>query len=95
MWNAILNDEPGVWATLLLDNRLPALEIVSLWIQRSKSHPLDVYFRIRLWKGYMDKDARDALVKMLHRELWRIRSFLALDLLDYYDISSLFPPQIF
>lgn len=45
LWNAILIDEIfGVWATLVLDHRLTAPEIVSLWIKWSKSHPLDDLF---------------------------------------------------
>ena len=87
LWNAILNNEPAVWATLALDNRLPALEIFSLWIKRSKSHPLDVSLRTDGWYGYLDTDAK-AIVKILRRELWRIRSLFAIDL---YEISPLFP----
>ena len=92
MWNAVLNDEPGVWATLVLDGQLPVLEIVSLWINRSKSHPLDVSIKIEGCNGYMDMDASVAVVKMLHRELWRIRSFFAEDFLDFHASLPLFPP---
>ena len=91
-WNIILNDVPAVWATLILDNPLPALETVSLWIKRSKSHPLDVSLQTSDWFGHMEV-AGDAVVKMLRRELWRIRSFFAEDFMDYNDISPLFPPD--
>ena len=94
MWNAILTDEPGVWATLVLDHRLPALEIVSLWIKRSKSHPLDVSLEVLSPHGYSKMDPEKIVVKMLHRELWRIRSLFAADFNDYYEISSLFPPDL-
>ena len=43
MWNAILNDEPGVWARLVLFNRPPALENVSLWIIRGQSRTYWTY----------------------------------------------------
>ena len=80
LWNAILNDELlGVWATLILDHRLAAPEIVSLWIKWSKSHPMDVSIQFQRRNCYADMDAVDAVVKMLHRELWRIRSFFAED----------------
>ena len=93
IWNAVLTDEPGVWATLdFFDNWLPALEIVSLWIKRSKSHPLDVSLQINGRYGFMGREAAAAFVKMLHRELWRIRSFTA-DCMDYYETSWLFPPD--
>ena len=91
VWNAILNDQPGLWATLVLDNPLLPLEIVSLWIKRSKSHPLDVSILNR-WNRHMDMDARDLIFKMLHRELWRIRSFFA-DFNNNYDLLPLFPPN--
>ena len=92
-WNAVLNDEPGVWATLdFVDYWLPTLEVVSLWIKRSKSHPLDVSLQIDGRYGFMDRDAAAAVVKMLHREPWRIRSLTA-ECRDYYEISSLFPPD--
>ena len=94
MWNTILNDEPGVWATLVLDNWFVALEIVSLWIKRSKFHPLDVSFQIYGVYGFKDTDAGHAVIKMLHRELWRIRSFSAGYFLDYCDISPLFPQNV-
>ena len=93
VWNAILIDEPGVWATLVLDNPPPALEIVSLWIKRSKSHPLDVSLLMNNRNGYVAMDARDAVVKMLHGELWRIRSFVA-EFINHYEISPLFPPDL-
>ena len=91
VWNAILNDQPGFWATLVLDNPLLPLEIVSLWIKRSKSHPLDVSILNR-WNRRVDMDARDAIFKLLHRELWRIRSFFA-DFNNNYDLLPLFPPN--
>ena len=91
VWNAILNDQPGFWATLVLENPLLPLEIVALWIKRSKSHPLDVSI-LNCWNRYMDMDARDAIFKMLHRELWRIRSFFA-DFNSNYDLLPLFPPN--
>ena len=93
-WNAILNDVPAVWATLVLGVRLPALETVSLWIKRSKSHPLDVSLQTNDWSGHTDMEvAGDPVVKMLHTELWRIRSFFAEDFYDYNEISPLFPPD--
>ena len=46
LWNTILHNEPGVWAWLLLDHPLPAQEIVTLWIKRSKSHSLNVSLQI-------------------------------------------------
>ena len=90
VWNAVLNDEPGVWATLVFDNSLLPLEIISLWIKRSKSHPLDVSLRINSWNHHTGVDASDAIFKMLHRELWRIH-FFATDFNDYYNLSPLFP----
>ena len=93
VWNAILNNLPGVWATLVLDNCLPALEIVSLWIKRSKSHPLDVSLQLDGRYDFMDREAAVAVVTMLRIELWRIRSFFAAEFIDYYDISPLFPPD--
>ena len=92
VWNTILNNEPAVWATLALENRLPALEIVSLWIKRSKSHPLDVSLQTDGWYDYLDMDA-NAMVKIFRGELWRIRSFFVGDFVNYHDISPLFPPD--
>ena len=90
VWKTVLHNEPGVWATLFLDNSLLPLEIISLWIKRSRSHPLDVSLQIKHWSGSSE---RDAVVKMLHGELSRIRSF-AVDFTDYYDMSLLFPPYL-
>ena len=87
LWNTILHNEPGVWAWLLLDHPLPAQEIVTLWIKRSKSHPLDVSLQIK------HRNSGDAVVEMLHGELSRIRSF-AVDFTNAYDILSLFPPYL-
>ena len=39
-------------------------------------------------------DTGHAVVKMLHRELWRIRSFFAGYFLNYCDISPLFPHNL-
>ena len=88
LWSAILNDEPGVWAILVLDFLLLPLEIVSLWIKRSKSHPLDVSL------NSLNMDTRDAIVSMLHKELWRIRSFFVQNSIDYYDTLPLFPSDL-
>ena len=90
VWNAILNNEPGVWTTPVLDKLFLLLEIFSLWIKRSKSHPLDLSIRFFSRDPHMEKDM---IFNMVHRELWRIRSFFLGDFLDYYDISPLFPPD--
>ena len=93
VWNAILNDESGVWARLVLTNRLPA-QIVSLWIKRSKLHPLDVLLLVDGRNDLMDRDV--GVVNMLHRELWRIRSFKVFTggSINYDHISPLFPPDL-
>ena len=89
VWSAILNDEPGVWETLVFANRFDPPEIVSLWIKRSKSHPLDISFQ-----GTPNMFVYgNAVVRMLHKELWRIRSFIGEDFLDTFNISPLFPPN--
>ena len=92
MWNATLNNEPAVWATLFIDKPFLPLEIFSLWIKRSKSHPLDVSFQPDGYYRYLDMDA-NAIVKILRRELWRIRSFFVGALVNYYEMSPLFPPD--
>ena len=40
---------------------------------------MDVSIQFQRRNCYADMDAVDAVVKMLHRELWRIRSFFAED----------------
>lgn len=42
-WCTVLNNEPRVWGTLAIDYPKPKPEIVSLWLKKSKSCPLDVY----------------------------------------------------
>ena len=44
------------------------------------------------WKYHMEKDVW--IFKMVHRELWQIRSFFVGRFLDYDDISPLFPPEL-
>ena len=48
---------------LVLDNRLPALEIVSLRIKRPKSHPLDIPLQSNSWYSYTGIDTGDTVSK--------------------------------
>ena len=53
LWCNVLNHDPRVWGTLALDYPNPNLEIVSLWLMRSKSCPLDVYIDDN-WRPFGD-----------------------------------------
>ena len=54
LWRDVLNHEPRVWATLALDSfeSIPNLKIVSSWLKKSKSCPLDVYINDDSWLPY-------------------------------------------
>ena len=88
-WNAVLNDDPRVWATVTLNACWPITpEIVTLWIKRSKSHPLDVYIKVS------DRSYMDPMVAVLHAQLWRIRSLVWKDYCYPRHLPMLFPPSV-
>ena len=55
-WCTVLNHEPRVWGTLALDYINPNPEIVSSWLMKSKSCPLDVYIDPYEWGPSADWD---------------------------------------
>ena len=86
MWNTIIDNNPRIWATIILYNEFLDPEMVSLCIKKSKSHPLDVFF----WSKPGEKqDERQAILPMLHKEFWRIHILVG----DFskWDLSALFP----
>ena len=86
MWNTIVDNEPRLWAMFVLHDDFLDPEMVFLWINKSKSHPLDVFF----WGEPEEKqDERRAILAMLHREFWRIHILYG----DFSesDVSVLFP----
>ena len=91
-WNTILNREPRAWATLSIDELHPPPEIVHLWIKKSKSYPLDV----TISRSY-PQDNREAILKLLHQELWRIKVLIGdfwQDLVGTWPVRALFPVNV-
>ena len=71
-WNIVLNEEPRAWTTLVFDDLLPTPDILSVWIKKSKSCPLDVMIS----RGHPQGDSNEVILKLLHQEFWRIRSLI-------------------
>ena len=91
-WNAVLNDDPRVWATLALDaDQSITPEIVTLWIKRSRSHPLDVYIELG-----NTCDMEDTILAVLHTHLWRIRCLVWKNCCwrGHSHLSTLLPPSV-
>ena len=86
MWNNIIDNDPRIWATFILYGEFLDPEMVSLWIEKSKSHPLDVFF----WSDRRSQHEERAILAMLHKELWRIRIFAG-DIIKRGGIKVLFP----
>jgi hypothetical protein len=76
-WHTIVNDDPRIWSSLVLDTKIEATEDVSRLLKMSKSHPLDIFIQPVKWFDHgPEAGEADAIFEMLRRELWRIRSFI-------------------
>ena len=76
-WRTIINDEPRIWSTVVLDKTIQAPEDINQLLKKSKSHPLDIFLEPCTWFSTADQENYDVVFKMLHSQLWRTRTFIA------------------
>ena len=76
-WRTIINDEPRIWSTVILDKEIQAPEDINQLLKKSKSHPLDIFLEPCFWFSIADQENYDVVFKMLHSQLWWTRTFIA------------------
>ena len=96
-WHTIVNDDPRIWSTLVLDREIQAPEDVDLLLKKSGSHPLDIFIEPCFWfpTGGQQVPDYNGIFAMLRSELWRTRSFIADMRSSEGAVSGAFFPQGF
>ena len=77
-WHTIINDEPRIWSTVVLDREIEVPEDINKLLKKSKLHLLDIFIEPCFWFPAIDQEGPyDVIFAMLRSELWRTRTFIA------------------
>ena len=77
-WYTIINNEPRIWSTVVLDRKIEVPADINQLLKKSKSDPLDIFVEPGFWFPSINQEGPyDVIFAMLRSELWRTRTFIA------------------